>query len=598
MTSRLKLILGAATAVVAAIAVGFFLKTGPIAEPSRAFAVEVPALVSDEHTMFGGTPGRNFVNLRATGLSAEFPKDAEGKSHVLGSRVKWKAPLGSRAYGGPSVAGGRIYVGTNNDTPRNDRDRGKPNEDDPKGPAVDKGVIMCFNEKTGDLLWQAVHDKLEAGQVWDYPLQGICSTPFVEGDRIYYVSNRCEVVCADVNGFANGNDGFQKEKYQDKTDADFIWVYDMIKELKVFPHNLAACSPLIIGDLLFIVTANGVDEGHVNIPFPEAPSFICLNKKTGKLLWKSSLPGKNIMHGQWSNPTYAVLGGKAQVIFPGGDGWIYGLEPETGKLIWKFDANPKDSKYELGNRGTKSDFIATPVVYDGRIYIGTGQDPDHGQSVAHFWCFAPTMEGDVSLELVTDATATPPATKPNPNSAVVWHYGGERDTPFAQRNYAFGRTMSTACIVDDVVYISELAGYVHCLDAKTGKKFWQFDTKSEVWGSCYFADGKVLIGTADGDLYIFKHMKEHEVMDEVAVGTAAAQAAEKEATATGKDESAIRKATRDAYRTAAMKVHSQVAAKYLLQKVEINETIRSTPVVANGVIYVMSERNLYALNAK
>ena len=55
---------------------------------------------------------------------------------------------------------------------------------------------------------------------------------------------------------------------------------------------------------------------------------------------------------------------------------------------------------------------------------------------------------------------------------------------------------------------------------------------------------------------------------------------------------------RDAYRTAAMKVHSQVAAKYLLQKVEINETIRSTPVVANGVLYVMTERNLYALNAK
>ena len=46
----------------------------------------------------------------------------------------------------------------------------------------------------------------------------------------------------------------------------------MIGELDVFPHNLAAGSPLLVGDLIFTVTGHGVDEGHVNIPSPRAPA--------------------------------------------------------------------------------------------------------------------------------------------------------------------------------------------------------------------------------------------------------------------------------------------------------------------------------------
>ena len=117
----------------------------------------------------------------------------------------------------------------------------------------------------------------------------------------------------------------------------------MIKELNVFPHKLPNCSPLIAGDLLFVTTGNGADgEGaEAKPPHPEAPSFIAVNKLTGKVVWKDNSPGDKIMLGQWSNPAYAVVNGKAQVIFGGGDGWLRGFEPETGKPIWKFDCNPK-----------------------------------------------------------------------------------------------------------------------------------------------------------------------------------------------------------------------------------------------------------------
>ena len=106
-----------------------------------------------------------------------------------------------------------------------------------------------------------------------------------------------------------------------------------------------------MGDLIFVLTSNGVDEGHFHNPSPFAPSFVAVNKNTGEVVWEDASPGENILHGQWANPAYGVIDGKPQVIFPGGDGWLYSFEPESGELIWKFDCNPKDSVWELGGAG-------------------------------------------------------------------------------------------------------------------------------------------------------------------------------------------------------------------------------------------------------
>jgi outer membrane protein assembly factor BamB len=282
------------------------------------------------------------------------------------------------------------------------------------------------------------------------------------------------------------------------------------------------------------------------------------------------------MHGQWSNPVYAEINGTRQVIFPGGDGWLHSFTPEKGEPIWKFDCNPKDAVYELGGTGTKSDFIGTPVVYDNKVYIGVGQDPEHTSGIANFFCVAPTKTGDISRDLDTGMKDKDgkPVVKPNPNSCEVWRYGGVEDFKWAQRDFKFGRTMSTACIVDDVVYISELQGFLHCLDAKTGKHYWQLDTKASIWGSPYYADGKILLNN-DNDLFVLRHEKQHQVYDEIA----AAKNAQ------------TMKEARDAMK----KVRAEVEKKYLLSKTSFDATMHSTPVVANGVLYVMTERSLYAL---
>jgi outer membrane protein assembly factor BamB len=505
--------------------------------------------------LFGGSVSRNLVNLVEHDLPTTWSAD-QGKEQ----NIKWSVDLGSKAYGGPVVARGRILIGTNNQTPRN--------------PAVtgDKGILMCFQESDGKFLWQAIHDKLPAGRVNDWPWEGICSSPVIEGDRIYYVCNRCEVICASLDGYQKGKNEPTHPTYAGPTDAGVIWRYDMIKELNVFPHNLAVCSPLIVGDTLYIITSNGVDEGHINIPQPQAPSFIALDKKEGKLLWKDNSPsvrlvearkgnsdvdikalvnkGLLLMHGQWSNPVYAEPNGKPLIIFPGGDGWVRAFRPGTWELVWKFDCNPKNSFYKLGAEGTRSDFVSTPVVWENKLYLGTGQDPEHDKGVGHLWCIDITKEPtDKEKDISPVGDNFDPKAAPNKDSGLVWHYGGPvpEDSNY-ERNYFFGRTMSTCAVHDGLCYQCEYDGVLHCIDAKTGKQYWEHSLGADSWSSPYWVDGHVYIGNEGGTMFIFEHGKE----------------------------------------------------KKIVSQVEMKGKIRATPVAVNGVLYVMTENpcKLYAITKK
>jgi hypothetical protein len=185
------------------------------------------------------------------------------------------------------------------------------------------------------------------------------------------MSNRGELMAVDVNGFRDGkNDGLVKdEKNTKETDVDIIWRYDMMDELGVLQHNMANASPVIYGDLIFVNTSNGQDESHVNIPSPKAPAIIAVNKKTGKLVWEDNSVGEKILHGQWSSPSVGKVGETVQVAVGQGDGWVFGYEALTGKKLWEFDMNPKDSVWPK----TRNEVISTPVFYENVVYIGNGQ---------------------------------------------------------------------------------------------------------------------------------------------------------------------------------------------------------------------------------
>ena len=264
------------------------------------------AMASQDWPMWGGTAQRNMTSAMK-GLPDTW--DAKG-----GTNIKWKAQIGSASNGNPVVADGKIFLGTNNGNPRNPEITG------------DKGVLMCFRESDGKFLWQAVTDKLDGDSDW--PEEGVCSSAAVEGKRLYYVSNRGELICLDTEGFMDGrNDGpFQDEAYKGPTDADIIWRLDMRKELGVAQLYMAASAPVVWEDLVFVGTPNGRDSADEKVLAPKAPSFLAVNKNTGKVVWQDNSPGEGILHGQWASAGLAVVDGVQQAIFPGGDGWLYALQ--------------------------------------------------------------------------------------------------------------------------------------------------------------------------------------------------------------------------------------------------------------------------------
>ena len=475
---------------------------------------------SKDWPQWGGSPERN--NTPPTG---PLPTKFDVKT---GKNIRWSMSLGSETYGNPVVANNKVFVGTNNG-----------NGYIKRYPAtVDLGVLLCFDEKDGKFLWQHSSEKLPTGRVHDWPNQGICCAPLIDGDRLWYVTSRGEVVCLDIEGFLDGeNDGpFKKEPNENKDEADVVWKLDMMADLNVSQHNMCSCSVTCVGDLLFVNTANGVDDSHLTVPEEKAPSFMCMNKITGSVLWTDNTPGANILHGQWSSPAAAVLGGQSQVIFGGGDGWIYSFDPAgddfKAKMLWKFDANPKDSIYRL-NGATRNHIIATPVIYDGLVYVAVGEDPEHGEGTGHLWCIDPTKRGDVSPTLVYNSKdmtkVIPPKRKQalvaadgdverdNPNSAAVWHYVGKDPKDFEQTMH---RTLGSVAIKNNLVIIADLSGLIHCMNAKTGESHWTKDMLAQSWASPLIADGRVYIGDEDGDILIFELSDTYKEIAEINLGSA------------------------------------------------------------------------------
>ena len=560
--------------VVAALIAGLWLLAA-VGPPSHRFAAgrplqrlaPIPRLVLRNYPQWGGTSHRN--NAPA-GWNLPTTWDAK-----TGKNIKWKAKLGSQTYGTPIVANGKVFIGTNNSGGYLKR----------YPPTVDLGVLLCFEERTGKFLWQYSAGKLNAGRVNDWPEQGICSAPLVVGDRLWFVSNRCEVVCLDTNGFRDGkNDGpFRKEANANHDEADVIWTLDMIEALHVHPHNMSNCSITTDGKRLFVCTSNGVDKTHRRIPSPNASSFLCLDRKTGKILWSDNSPGGCILHGQWASPTYFVIGKQPQVLFPGGDGWLYGFDPRgdgrgRSKLLWKFDCNPKESKWILGHRGTRNNLIGHACFYKNRIYIAVGQDPEHGEGQGVLWCIDPMtrLDGsDVSPTLAVDKTGRPLPRRriqavrrnkgereiPNPNSALVWYFVGQDDNGDGRINgfeETMHRTLATPAIKDDLLFIPDFSGIVHCLDARTGRRHWHYDMFSSVWNSALIVDDKAYIGDQDGDVAIFP-------------------------------------LTRDPRK--ALKKNKDGDWKPALGEPTLENSIVVTPVVANNVLFIASRNTLYAIAA-
>lgn len=504
----------------------------------------LPAVAAD-WPQWGGTPQRNMVSTEKglpDGFAPETDRDASGTEPLAGAYVKWVAKLGVRTHGTTTVAGGRVFIGTNNPFSRDGKTHW--NGDDAGG------CLLCLDEQTGKELWDLAMPKLpERRAPHSDNGYGVCSSVTVEGNRAYVVTDRSDVLCLDVAGLANGNDGpFQDEASYlaaaddvadgpkptvelKPTDADIIWRYNIFEKLNAHPHDASSCSILIHGQYAYVCTGNGINAAETKVLNPSAPSLIVLDKNTGRLVARDDEKiGTRLYKGQWTSPALCEVGGKTLIIFGGGDGFCYAFEPAAPpadgaaatppadgavsvlKKVWAVDCNPPDCKIrngrivKYGDENGPSEIVGTPVCVGDRIYVTIGRDPNRGEGKGNLVCI--------------DAV----------QGKALWNYG------------QIGRSMSTVAAHDGLLYVGETFGAVHCVDANMGEACWTHEFNGRMWGSALVADGRVYVPTTKG-LLVFAEGKE----------------------------------------------------KKLLRTIKIGSGCYSSPVAANGVLYVASEKYLYAL---
>lgn len=301
---------------------------------------------------------------------------SEDDFEAIKPRIKWRAEIGYS--GGPiTVAAEDVLLGGYS--------------------KIGGGSMFCFR-RSGAAVWRADHpQRSEIRSI----SQGIHSLPAVKEDRVYYYTNRGEIICADLNGFFDDkNDGpFEEETAVGRPHVDIVWKVDLIKDFGVNKRDAGDIynphpSVLLDGDLLYCITGHGRDyvkgpDGKYVASTPDAPSLVALDTATGGLRWKHHADNARIRRGQWGAPSlFTTAGGEKRLAFSGGDAILYALDPNSGKVDWQTELEPADGKgFSSGH----------PCVWEDLLLIGLGEQCDDGRN---FSIVAVTREGKIAWRFV------------------------------------------------------------------------------------------------------------------------------------------------------------------------------------------------------
>ena len=301
-------------------------------------------------------------------------------------------------------------------------------------------------------------------------------------------------------------------------------------------------------------TSNGVDR-IVHIPIeedaarrcfaPDAPTLIALDKRTGRLLAKDTAPtAANMLHGQWSSPSMGTVQGRKLIFLGGGDGNCYAFEalggvprqPVALKTAWWVDCNPAEYRAFGG-----MDMIVHYTLGDKRRR-DTINDPNDGSFVGMSEIIATPV---FYKDRVYVAIGRDPDHGRGHGALLCLDADQTGDATKTGKRWVYKgleRSLCTVSIADGLLYVGDVAGKLHCLDPETGEAHWVYETDSRTIASTMVADGKVYLPT-----------EKHLVV-----------------LAAGKT----------------MK---------LLSEIYLGAPSWSTPVVANGTLYIASKKNLWAV---
>ena len=236
-------------------------------------------------------------------IKADWPSSLDEKT----LKKTWSVKMGP-SYSGPIVVGDQVFVTETKD---------KKFE-----------VVTALDRNTGEVQWS---------QQWEGSMSvpffaasngsWIRATPAFDDGYLYVAGIRDVLVCLDAK---NG---------------DIVWKIDFPKETgSSVPTFGFVCSPLIDGDALYV----------------QAGGALCkINKKTGKLIWRSLDDGGGMNGSAFSSPYLATIGGRQQMLVQTRSE-LAGVDPENGAVLWQ---QPIKSF-----RGMN---ILTPTVFDDGVFVST-----------------------------------------------------------------------------------------------------------------------------------------------------------------------------------------------------------------------------------
>ena len=517
--------------------VSFALRTPTVCGQVILFLVLTgTSLQAADWPSWGGQPSRNMAAETEKGLPAWYAPKGTTTDPAEMKNIKWVAKLGAVTCGSPVVSQGRVFIGT-------------------RGASNDIGILLCLDETTGRELGQFIFRKPRKGgeHKGEY---GACSTPTVEGDRLYVVTPYDEVLCVNVKSWLAS----QAAPSADESDRHIAWKYDMADKLQVEEHHTASCGPLVFGDFVYICTGNGRFKDKTRPLYPLTPSLVAFNKQSGQLVARDDEQiGEQLWRGQWSSPSLGMVNGKAQIFFATGNGLCYGFEPVDpaskvapdkwiteslrGPIVYFIDVEGKDTagltpaQYAETNHvlpaGVKPALplefrysikmpITTPIVS-----VPSAKVPDVPILKKIWWfdCLPPEYRnapfysqgcnGDGKIH-PCDIIATPvfyrnrvyvtiggdPAhgSKKSRGRLVCIDATKTGDVTHSGQVWSYDKlnaTLTTVGIANGLLFVMDEASVVHCLDADTGQPCWTYALKSdrgEMASPLVVADGKVFVG--------------------------------------------------------------------------------------------------------
>ncbi|MEO8426717.1 MAG: PQQ-binding-like beta-propeller repeat protein [Verrucomicrobiota bacterium] len=203
------------------------------------------------------------------------------------------------------------------------------------------------------------------------------------------------------------------------------------------PVHGSGGSPILADDKL-IFSCDGASD----------PFVVALDKATGKVLWKTRRESDAKKKFSFSTPLLIDVEGQKQVISPG-SGVVCAYDPATGREIWRV----RYDGYSV---------VPRPVYGHGLVFFSTGFD--HPSVMA----IRPNGLGDVT------------------ETHVVWTVSrGAPNTP-------------SPLLVGEELYLVSDIGLASCLDAQTGKVYWQERVVGNCSGSPVYAGGRIYIQDEQG----------------------------------------------------------------------------------------------------